>query len=166
VLRLVIKEMSGKMRLISSRATFFYKRVFPVIWFGFLLIFFAVSLFGGSRSGGFPLVPFLIVPALMIVFGYFILKKLIFDLVDEVLDAGDALLIRNGTQQEQVLLADIMNVSYSQFVNPPRVTLLLRNPGIFGAKVSFCAPVRFVPFSTSPVIDELIERIDAKRRRR
>jgi len=31
--------------------------------------------------------------------------------------------------------------------------------------VAFCAPVRFVPFSTSPIIDELIQRIDATRRR-
>jgi hypothetical protein len=166
VLRLVIKGILGKMRRISSSATFFYKRIFPAIWFGFLLIFMAASGFGGMRSGGFPLVPFLLVPALMIVFGYFMMKKLVFDLVDEVLDAGDALLIRNGTEQEQVPLSDIMNVSYSQFVNPPRVTLSLRNPGVFGTKVSFCAPIRFVPFSTSPVIDELIERIDAKRGRR
>jgi len=105
------------------------------------------------------------VPVLMIVFGYVIMRKLVFDLVDEVLDAGDSLLVRNGSQHEQVPMSDIMNVSYSQLVNPPRVTLSLRNPGTFGSKISFCAPVRFVPFSTSPVIDKLIERIDAARGR-
>jgi hypothetical protein len=26
----------GNMRLLSSRWTFFYKRIFPLIWFGFL----------------------------------------------------------------------------------------------------------------------------------
>jgi hypothetical protein len=102
----------------------------------------------------------------MIVLGYVLMKRLVFDLVDEVLDAGDALLIRNGSLQEQVPLSDIINVSYTQFINPPRVTLSLRNPGSFGGKVSFTPPIRFMPFSTSPVIDELIARIDAARRRR
>jgi len=146
--------------------TFYYKRVFPIVWFGFLLIFIVVPLFAGARSGAFPPLPFFIVPVLMIVFGYVLMKKLVFDLVDEVLDGGDALLVRNGSQHEQVLLSDITNVSYSQFVNPPRVTLSLRNPGTFGSKISFCAPVRFMPFSTSPTIDKLIERIDATRGRR
>lgn len=163
ILELVVKGMSAQMPRLSSSMTFFYKRIFPIIWFGFLLIFFAVSLLGGARSAAFPPAPFLIMPVVMMVFGYLIMKKLVFDLVDEVLDAGDALLVRNGSQHEQVPLSDIMNVSYSQFVNPPRVTLSLRNPGTFGSKISFCAPVRLMPFSTSPAIDKLIERIDAAR---
>jgi hypothetical protein len=48
-------------------------------------------------------------------------------------------------------------------VNPPRVTLLLRHPGIFGKEVTFCAPIRLLPFSKSPVIEELIARIDSAR---
>ena len=147
--------------------TFFYKRIFPVIWFGLLVVFivapFIAPMIGGSVSGS-PLA-FLVVPAIMIVVGYIIMKKLVFDLVDEVLDAGDALVIRNGHLEDRVALSDIMNVSYSPFVNPPRVTLLLRNPSMFGDRVSFCAPVSLMPsFSTSPIIEELIKRIDAARR--
>jgi hypothetical protein len=153
------------MRRLSSRMTFFYKRILPVIWFGFIAVFmaapFVAPMIGGSVSGS-PLA-FLILPVIMIVVGYFTMKKLLFDLVDEVLDAGDALVIRNGHLEERVALSDIMNVSYSQFVNPPRVTLSLRNPSMFGDRVSFCAPVSFMPFSTSPIIDELITRIDAAR---
>mgnify|MGYP003353977341 CR=1 FL=1 len=48
-------------------------------------------------------------------------------------------------------------------INPPRVTLSLRKPGIFGDKVTFCAPVRIVPFTSDPTIDALIKRIDATR---
>jgi hypothetical protein len=107
---------------------------------------------------------FLLVPAIMMIVGYIMMKKLLFDLVDEVLDAGDALVVRNGDREERVALSDIMNVGYSPYMNPPRVTLSLRNPGIFGDKVSFCAPVSFMPFSASPIIDELIKRIDAARR--
>jgi hypothetical protein len=153
------------MSRISSHATFLYKRVFPIFWFGLLLLFLAFGLIGALRSGRSPSLLFLIVPLLMMAFGYFIMKKLIFDLVDEVVDVGDALIISNGGRQERVALSDIVNVSYSPFVNPPRVTLSLRTPGAFGSRVTFCAPIRLVPFSSSPVIDALIERIDAARRR-
>jgi hypothetical protein len=50
-------------------------------------------------------------------------------------------------------------------MNPPQVTLSLRQPTSFGDKVTFCAPTRLVPFATSPVIDDLIKRVDAARRR-
>jgi hypothetical protein len=155
------------MRRISSGMTFFYKRIFPIIWFGFLVLFMAAPFvapkFGVSVSGS-P-VPFLFAPVMMIV-GYFAMKKLLFNLVDEVLDAGDALVIRNGHLEDRVALSDIMNVGYSPFMNPPRVTLSLRNPSLFGDRVSFCAPVSLMPiYSASPVVvDELIKRIDAARR--
>src|SRR6266568_4606218 len=109
------------MRRISSKTTFFYKRVFPVIWFGFLAIFmaapFVAPLVGGSTSGS-P-VAFLAVPAFMMIFGYFSMKKLVFDLVDEVLDAGDALVVKNGYLEDRLALSDIMNVDYTQYMNPP-----------------------------------------------
>jgi hypothetical protein len=154
------------MRRISSRMTFFYKRIFPVIWFGFLLLFiaapFIVPLVGGTTSGS-PMA-FLLVPAVMMIAGYFMMKKLLFDLVDEVLDAGDALVVRNGPLEDRIALADITNVGYAQFMNPPRVTLSLRHRGMFGDRVSFCAPVSLIAtFSMSPIIEELIKRIDAAR---
>ena len=147
---------------LSSRSTFFYKRIFPIIWFGFLAVFFATALFMGSSGSEFPL-PFLIGPPAMAIFGYYIMKKLVFDLVDEVVDLGDALLVKNGNQEDRIALSDIMNVNYSPLINPPRVTLSLRRPSLFGATVTFCAPVRFVPYSTSPVIDALIARVDTAR---
>lgn len=153
------------MHRISSKTTFVYKRLFPIFWFGILLL---VSLGGsvsGLKTGQFPPVPFFVIPAIMAVFGYFLMKKLVFDLVDEVWDAGDALVVRNRNQEERISLSDIINVSYTPLINPPRVTLSLRRSSIFGDKISFGAPVRFTPFSTSPVIDELIQRIDAARRR-
>jgi hypothetical protein len=147
-----------------------YKRVFPVIWFGFIALFIAVPFVRSGVRGWVALPPlgFLLVPVFMAIFGYFIMKKFVFDLVDEVLDDGDALVIRNGGTEERVPLAEIINVSYSQLTNPPRVTLSLRNPSRFGDQVSFCAPGSFSPlrmFSTNPTIDELIKRIDAARQR-
>jgi hypothetical protein len=150
------------MRRLSSRATFWYKRVFPIFWFGFLGLFIVISLFGGfanANSG----VPFLIGPVVMIGFGYFIMRKLIFDLVDEVDEDGNGLIVRNGGRSDRIALSDVMNVNYSAYMNPPRVTLTLRKPSIFGDQVTFCAPVRFIPFTTNPDIDDLIRRIDASR---
>jgi hypothetical protein len=153
------------MRRISSKATFFNKRIFPAIWFGFLILFIGVPIFAGADSNSAAPLPFLIVPAIMIVLGYFIMKKLVFDLVDEVWDDGDSLVIENRGQQQRIALRDIKNVSYSPCINPPRVTLSLRRPTVFGDQLTFGAPMRFVPFSTSPIINDLIDRIDLARRK-
>ena len=145
--------------------TFVHKRIFPILWFGLLPIFFCVGLIAPWRNGQ-PIAPFVFMPLVMIVFGYFLMKKLVFDIVDEVLDAGDALVVRNGGQEERIALSDIKNISYSTLMNPPRVTLSLRRPTVFGDTVSFCPPARFVPFATNPLIRELIDRVDEARRKR
>jgi hypothetical protein len=149
------------MQRISSKTTFYYKRVFPVMMFGFLLLFLAVPIAAGKNG---PPLPFVLAPAVMAVFMYFVMKKLIFDLVDEVWDAGDALIIRNRNQEDRIPLSKIMNVSYTPLMSPPRVTLALRTPSLFGDRVTFCAPIKFNPFSSSPLLDELIVRVDAARR--
>jgi hypothetical protein len=147
--------------------TFFYKRIFPVLWFGLLAIFMAVPLLISWSTGGAtaPPLPFFLSWVPMLVISYFIMKKMIFDLADEVLDDGDALIIRNGSREERVALANITNVSYSPLMNPPRVTLSLRNPSTFGDRITFCAPARFIPLASSPIIDDLIQRVDAARQR-
>jgi len=147
------------MRRISSRTTFFYKRLFPIFWFGFLAFFILI----GLRAGGSVPLPAILVPVAIAVFGCFLMKKLIFDLVDEVWDAGDELIVKNKGREDRIPLSTIVNVSYSAFTSPPRVTLTLRDGGVPGREVTFCPPVRFMPFSKSPIIDELIERIDKKR---
>jgi hypothetical protein len=152
------------MRRISSRWTFFYKRVFPVFWCGILILFVAVQVFKTGQSGDYPpLVPFLIAPIIMLVFGFFFLRKFVFDLVDEVWDDGDTLLVRNRGQEERINLADIKNVSSSQLSSPPRITLSLRRPSLFGDQVTFCGPLRLLPFASNPAIDDLVDRIDRAR---
>lgn len=151
------------MRKISSRTTFFSKIVFPVLWFG-SLIFFVIAALAGMAAKSELIAPLLLVPVFLAIVGYVIMKKLVFDLVDEVWDAGDGLLVKNKNQEELISLTNIINVGYSIFVNPPRVTLTLRHPCRFGKEVSFSPPGSFMPFSKSPIIDELIERIDAQRR--
>jgi hypothetical protein len=153
------------MRRISSQWTFFYKFIFPIVWVGFIIVFLAVAIFAPTRSGQGPPIPALIVPIIMLVIGYSIMKKFIFDLADEVWDDGDALVVKKSGQEERIALSDIKNVNYSTMSSPPRVVLSLRRPSVFGDQVAFCAPIRFVPFATSPLIDDLIERIDAARQK-
>jgi hypothetical protein len=61
-----------------------------------------------------------------------------------------------------------MNVSSTTFTNPPRVTLTLRTPSRFGKEITFSPPASMNPFNAfkkSPVVDELIQRVDDARKR-
>ncbi|TDK59281.1 hypothetical protein [Sapientia aquatica] len=149
------------MKKISS-SPIFYKRIFPIFWFGFLAFFMYAGLFENHSGSSNPL-PFLVIPIVMAAFGYLFMKKLVFDLADEVLDEGDHLLIRFANDQVEVKLANIINVSYMSMMNPPRVTLTLRESCRFGKEVSFSPPFRWFNFFSNPVISELIERIDKVR---
>lgn len=153
-----------------SRPTFFLKRVFPAVWLGGVglgAIAAATAFFSGRDANGHPLpIVVVVVPLLMLVFGFTLFRKLIWDLADEVDDFGDYLRVRRGDIDERVNLADVMNVSMSQFTNPPRLTLRLRKPGAFGDEIVFIPQrqgVRLNPFARNPIAERLIQRIDRLR---
>ena len=152
------------MRRLSSKLTFFWKRMFPVLWFGFLGFFLVAGLLGMLFRKEFE-IGLLTIPIVMAGFGYFIMKLLVFDLVDEVLDDGDTLVIRNNHQEERIALTNIINVSFAQFTNPQRITLTLRDACIFGKEVTFSPLSRVLPLSTHPISLELIDRINEKRKK-
>src|SRR5215470_18102919 len=107
------------MERISSRMTFFQKRVFPAVWFGFLFFFVASGLIAGIAEQP----AFFLVPALMAVFGFLLMRALVWSLVDEVYDGGSFLPVRNRGDEERIALTNIVNVSATIMVNPPRITL-------------------------------------------
>jgi len=148
------------MPLMSSKMTFFYKRIFPIIWFGVLAVFILVGLLKGAGS-------LLVVTVLLAIVSYQFMKRMVFYLVDEVFDVGDALLVRSGGREERIALADIKNVNYSPHMSPPQVTLSLRRLTVFGDTIVFLPPVRrMMPLSSIPIIDDLVDRIDAARQKR
>lgn len=104
-----------------------------------------------------------IVPVFLAVVGYFIMKNLVFDLIDEVYDEGSSLLFKNKGKSVRVNLADIKNISYSVMVNPPRVTISLRHKTEFGDELSFSPPASLIPFKKNKDISDLIDRIDQAR---
>ncbi len=151
----------GEMKKISG-STFYFKKLFPTFWFGFLGFFLVVSFF--VSDGNEESIPFLIVPAMMGVFGFFLFKKLVWDLADEVYDHGDSLEFRKGGRIQRVNLTDIVNIDYAGMRSPERVVIHTRTEGPIGKELAFCPPMRFFTFSKNPLVLELIERVDAARR--
>ena len=150
------------MSRISSTLPFYYKRIFPLIWVGGCVLIGGLGLYA-ALSKGSGLFPLVIITPIIFVLGIYFMKKYVSDLVDEVLDDGDALVVKNNGQEQRIALADITNVSYAAMTSPPRVVLSLRHPTVFGDQVAFCAPVQIMTFATSPTITELIKRVERAR---
>lgn len=149
------------MRRISSRDTFFFKRIFPIIVSGIFIFVFAdyfIGVIRGQDKG--PPVWFMILMApFTAIISYGAIKKVALELVDEVFDEGDSLLVRNKGQEERISLSDISSVSYMA----SRVTLALRKSSIFGAEIAFLPKTGFATFIKSAEMKDLIKKIEAQR---
>ncbi len=152
------------MNKISSRFTVFHKLVFPVFWFGFLAVFVAIGIFGGALE--MPLL-FLFFPLLMALIGFILMKKLVWDLADEVYDDGEFLLVRKRSEEDRIALSNIMNVNATTYMNPSRITLKLVTPCKFGTEISFSPITAFTlnPFAKNQVAEDLIVRVYQARSR-
>ncbi|MBN1364736.1 MAG: hypothetical protein JW976_08030 [Syntrophaceae bacterium] len=150
------------MKKLSSNSTFFYKKIFPAMWFGFIVFFVWVGFFVDGKDK-IPDIMIVLFPVIMALVGYLVMKNLIFDLMDEVYDEGSSLLFKNKGKSVRINLADIKNVSYTILINPPRVTLSLRCKTEFGDEITFSLPGSIIPFKKNKDIVELIDRIDRAR---
>jgi hypothetical protein len=154
------------MQLISSKMTFVMKRLFPAVWLGGVfagLVAGVLSL--ASRRTMDPL-PFVFIPVVMLLFGYFLFRKLVWDLADRVEDGGAWLLVRRGPVEQRVQLSNVLNVSMNQYTNPRRLTLRLRTPCEFGDEIAFIPKSpgwQLNPFARNPVAEDLIHRVDRAR---
>ena len=150
------------MKTISSKQTFFIKKVFPAIWVGFI-VFFVITAIAEGAVRKAPV--FLAGPVFMLVIGFVVFKKFLWDLADEVIDGGDFLIVRRGGVKERVQLSDIMNISMSQFTNPPRLSLRLRKSSKFGDEIVFSPPRASMwnPFARNAIAEDLIQRVDRAR---
>ena len=107
----------------------------------------------------------MIIPLVMMAFGFFLFKSLVWVLADEVRDCGEYLIVKRKDVEERIMLADIFNVSMSQFTNPPRISLRLRKSGKLGDEVLFM-PIqnfRLNPFARNEIAEDLMKRTDSAR---
>ena len=152
-------EGEAGVRLISSRLTAFTKRGLPLMMFAFLGLWTVLAAVREGLS-----TQFFVGAAFSAFVGYVVFRKShIRNLADEVWDCGTELVIKRDGIEERVPLAEIANVGFSTF-NPQRVTLTMRQPGVFGKEVIFIPPNQFLPWAKIPMVDELIGRVDAARR--
>jgi hypothetical protein len=145
------------MRRISSSLTWWHKKAFPVFWFGFLGVWTSAWTVGVIRGEAEP--AGLLVGAFLAALGYFLMRFLIFPLADEVFIDNDEIVVRNRSREDRFPILNIINVESSQFVNPERVTLMLRHPCIFGSEIAFEPGFRWWRFGRHPIAEELIRRI-------
>jgi hypothetical protein len=145
---------------------FWYKKIFPVFWFGFLALMFVTMFCSQQQASKIPLIA-LFIPLIMMVFGYGLMRALVFDLVDEVWDDGNSLIVKNKGVEERIPFSNIININY-QSMRPPRATLTLRQPSRFGTKIVF-SPQTSLAFSLSEfpahvfenkIVNDLIQRIN------
>lgn len=139
--------------------TFWHKRAFPAFWFGFLALFICLAV-PTIIKGGAP-VFILIVPVMLAIFGYGLLRWLVFPLADEVFLDEDDVIVRKGDVTARFPIRQIINVDSSIMTNPQRITLTLREPCALGREIIFSPPTSFRFFSVSrhPIAQELIARI-------
>jgi hypothetical protein len=148
-----------------SGSTFYFKKIFPTLWFGGLGLFFVNFLILGpsEESPIFLEGLFLAAPLVMAVFGYALFKKLVWDLADEVYDNGHELIFRTRSKEQRVNLQDIINIDYSHMGSPERVVVHTMSEDPIGKELVFTLPIRFNPFAKNPFVRELIERVHQAR---
>lgn len=152
------------MRRLSSNWTFWYKRAFPVFWFRFLALWSIGAVISMFHNSGFPPVV-LLGPLFMAFFGFFLMKILVFDLVDSAWDDETAIVIRNSGSEDRIPISNVINISHSSFTNPPRIILTLREPCQFGSEITFSPPTNWTFWKTHPVAADLIRRIDQQKQK-
>jgi hypothetical protein len=145
---------------LSARGIVFRKRFYPVVVFACIVLagLFVTLSSDHLRSRHLWLLSPLL---LLFLYGIWNRKKLLLDLVDEVLDEGDVLLVKKGNCVVRIALSDIAEVRTGRF-NRARVTLLLKGPSVFGNEISFVRREGLFGFGFL-AIEDLSRRIAAKR---
>jgi hypothetical protein len=154
------------MKRISSRSTAVFKKLAPVIWFGFYGIFAVISVAQGALVNGnaLSLIGLCAVGAL----GYVVMRKLVWAFVDEVFDAGEFLVVRNRGRDYEIPLTDIVAVSSSTVEDRSRICVRLMGEsaaGPLGTEIVFYPEAQAAGGAADahPVAADLSARADKAR---
>lgn len=118
-------------RRISSDGTWWYKKGFPALWFGFLGIFTFIALWGPVRQQGSYFV--LVVLLSFAVAGYFAAREYCFRLVDEVWIEKDELIVCNRGIEDRFPLTNLTKVT----IRKRDIVLTLDEPCALGHEIAF-----------------------------
>lgn len=149
------------MKKLSSDGTVLHKKIFPVVGFGICV---ATAIMGSRQAR-----PILYVaPAVVLVMGYVLMKRFVWDLVDEVYDGGDFLIIKKGGREQRLPLVDIVGVTQVPADSgPTRITLFIRNASGAGAPDSVAFLPKHAsslnPFTKDVVFQDLVARTERAR---
>lgn len=154
------------MEELTGGSTFFSKRVFPALWFGFLGFIAVEHVVQVAKGVGQWSWSGFAGTAALSRGGLGVMSAWVFDLADHVYDAGDHLIVQRGKREVRISFAEIVSVSETYLMNPPRITLRLRDSGVFGREVVFSPrfPMPWSPFRNGPIAKDLIERVKAAQR--
>ena len=105
------------MRRISSRQTYFLKRVFPWLMIGFIVVMegamvMALVAEGAAENLALLVCVAVVIPLVTLASLWVAMWLLVFGLIDEVWDVGDGLLVRNQGMEFEIAWTDIMSVDY------------------------------------------------------
>jgi hypothetical protein len=142
-------------RLLSSKFTFFYKRVFPTAWittFGIGTPFLWICDYeGASHLKWF---------ALICLLGGSIFLRWFSSRLKVVSLQADHLVVSDYRSEETISLRQIEEVTETRLWNPKLIKLRLNRPGRWGDEIVFIAPLRFqFIFSDHPLLRELRDMI-------
>lgn len=139
--------------------TYFYKKVFPVIWItGFALLTFFIW-FGCQATSHMKWLALVCLIAGSIFLFWFSSR------LKTVKLRGDHIIISDYSSEELIPIIQIEEVKETRIWNPKLIKLRLNRPAAWGDEVIFIAPVRlqFV-FTHHPLVKELRALIGEKRR--
>jgi len=150
-------------RRLSSRWTLFHKVIFPVAWIGLFLVGTAL-LFLAPTDAGSDVRPLRWVFVVITVAGAWLMLSMTLPL--KHVDVGSAsFFVRDRSREIEIPFTAVARVTGSRFVNPPRITLHLREPSELGDRIVFLPPLRLFPgFKAHPLVKELEQLTGAARR--
>lgn len=148
---------------LSTKASSSYKKLFPILFFScaaILYIWFVSAMLYDQEFDWL----ILCTPLILAVIGYFMMKDGMIGLVDEVIDCGEYLLIKQEGNETQVYLSDIVQFEYAYATNPPMVSMTYQKYQKNGKTIRFSPALQGDLSRPDPEIQRLIQRIEAAKK--
>ena len=154
------------MKRLSSKQTFFSKRIFPALWLGgvALICGFAVVV-QLAKQDYLAAILTACAMAAMLALGYVLFRFhfRMFHYVDEVWDCKTHLLIKNDGVVEKVPYEECLEANWTR--TPRCTTVTFKRSTKLGTEIVFLPSFSMIPFAKPPAVRELLARIEAAKKK-